>query len=76
MNIKNSPKFAYLLKIDYNKTQCPVCKNVGGYEKNDYELICGHCGFVIDTPYQYTAGFKFNQNLTFALKKIQRADKK
>ena len=77
--IKKAPnKYAYLIKIDYDRTPCPVCGSVGSetFEKLDYELICSHCSCVIETPYPYTSGVRFNKNLTFTLKKIQRDDKK
>ena len=54
----------------------PLCKTPGQYVKQDLDLICKVCGAIIETNYEYTAGFKFNNNIDFKIKKIQRDETK
>ena len=66
----------YMCKIDYQQTACPICKTRGNYIKQELDLVCAVCGAIIETPYRYTAGFKFNNNIDFKIKKIQRDELK
>lgn len=72
--LKKQP-VTYICKINYKKTPCPLCQTKGKYEKQDLDLVCKVCGAIIETPYQYVGGIKFNNNIHFKKKKIYR-DKK
>ncbi|WP_458454376.1 hypothetical protein [Methanobrevibacter sp.] len=43
------------------KTKCPHCETVGEYETDEnLNTYCKNCGLVVDAPYKYTAGIKFD----------------
>ena len=65
--------------INLDIFQCPICKRIGQYHKDDYETTC-ECGLVLLTSYPYTAGIKFktisdHTNKTKKQKKKRRKTK-
>lgn len=44
----------------YSNLKCPECGEKGDFEQDDNEEVyCVHCGLVIQSPYPYSAGFRF-----------------
>ncbi|MBQ2652614.1 MAG: hypothetical protein IJF83_03585 [Methanobrevibacter sp.] len=53
----------------FSNLVCPVCGKTGDYMKDDNEEVyCIHCGLIIQSPYPYTAGIRFD-TLTEILQK-------
>ena len=65
-----------ILKIDYKKTKCPICNHTGEWVNTDFEKVCRHCGCVIETPYNYTAGRAFNQHIEYHIVHVQKNKQK
>ncbi len=44
----------------YSNLECPVCGVKGDFMRDDNEeVLCNHCGLVIESPYPYSAGIRF-----------------
>lgn len=67
---KSKFKKTYLIKIDYDNTLCPVCKQKGDYRKEGQYMICKHCECILEDPYPYHAGERHNVDIRFAQKYV------
>lgn len=63
----------YLHKINYQKIECPFCKNKGTFTKNleTGDIEC-QCGLIIQTNNQYVAGQKINLELSYIIERRQK----
>lgn len=44
-----------------NHLKCPCCGEIGDYSIDNQENVyCIHCGLIIEAPYCFTGGFKFD----------------
>ena len=54
----------------YSNLKCPECDNKGDFEQDkNEEVYCTHCGLVIESPYPYSAGFRFKTLADILLEK-------
>lgn len=45
----------------YTNLKCPACGKKGKYETDqNLEVYCTECGLIIESPYPYVAGIKFD----------------
>lgn len=43
------------------RLKCPSCNTIGEYETDDrLETYCKKCGLIIESPYPYTAGNRYD----------------
>ncbi|MBR0369719.1 MAG: hypothetical protein IJH63_03205 [Methanobrevibacter sp.] len=62
----------------YSNLKCPECGVKGEFEiDNSEEVYCIHCGLVIQSPFPYSAGIRYNTLIDILIqKRIERFNKK
>lgn len=62
----------------YSNLKCPECRVKGDFEiDNNEEVYCTHCGLVIQSPFPYSSGMRYNTLIDILIqKRIERFNKK
>ena len=62
----------------YSNLKCPECGVKSEFEvDNNEEVYCTHCGLVIQSPFPYSAGIRYNILIDILIqKRIERFNKK
>lgn len=55
--------------------KCPYCHSIGEYETdNNLETYCKNCGLIIDSPYPFSAGKRYNLLCDFIFEQKQACE--